>query len=335
MTKIITRKKRQQTKTSYLTLGPLFFHWSPEKRRDFYYRIADESVVDCVYIGEVICSKREPFFEGYLPTVIERLQAAGKEVVLSTLALITSKHEINSIKENIGSNILIEANDVACLQVLKGKPHIIGPFINVFNEGTRDYLVKNNAQRIVLPVEMAASAINIITKEPHNVDTEVMVFGRQPLSVAMRCYHARSYELNKDSCQFVCSLNADGLPADTIDGQHILTVNGTQTMSHGYVVLLDQLKKLQDMGVTHFRISPQNIDMIKVAAIYRKTLDGKFNSDEAITKLKESTSEVPFVNGFIHGKSGLEWINNKEYKVSQTNNNPTSVKKVISKISRK
>ncbi len=46
-----------------LTLGPLLYHWDAEKRRDFYFKIADEAPVDCVYLGEVICSKREPYFE--------------------------------------------------------------------------------------------------------------------------------------------------------------------------------------------------------------------------------------------------------------------------------
>jgi len=65
---------------STLTLGPLFFHWKPERRRDFYFRIADEAPVDCVYLGEVVCSKREPFFKDDMPAIAERLRAAGKQV---------------------------------------------------------------------------------------------------------------------------------------------------------------------------------------------------------------------------------------------------------------
>ncbi len=303
-------KKRTAKKASAirLTLGPLFFHWPAEKRRDFYFRIADEAAVDCVYLGEVVCSKREPFFEDFLPVVLDRLKAAGKEVVLSTLALITSAREIDAVKASIESGFLIEANDVACLQALQGRPHVIGPFINVFNEGTRDFLIRNNAKRIVLPVEMPAGAIGVIAGGAKAVETEVMVFGRQPLSVAMRCYHARAYGLNKDSCQFVCGLDADGLSADTIDGQPILTVNGTQTMSHGYVVLLDKLERLQKMGVSHFRLSPQDIDMVRVARLYRDVLEKKCAPDDASVGLKALTASVPFVNGFIYGQEGLAWI---------------------------
>ena len=292
---------------SRLTLGPLFFNWPADKRRDFYNRIADEADIDCVYLGEVVCSKREPFFEKFLPKVAERLRKAGKEVVLSTLALVTSEHEMKAITERVGQGFLIEANDVACLHVLDGKPHVIGPFINVFNESTRDFLIRNKAKRIVLPIEIPATPIKIIAAKS-NAETEVMVFGRQPLSVAMRCYHARAHGLNKDSCQFVCGKSPDGLLVNTLDKQPILTVNGTQTLSHGCGVLLNELGALQKMGVTHFRLSPQDIDMVEVAKIYRATLDKKSAPKEALTKLKKLTGKLPYVNGFYYGREGLTWV---------------------------
>lgn len=308
-TKPAEKSAATKIKTGKLTLGPLFFHWPAEKRRDFYYRIADEADVDSVYLGEVVCSKREPFFEEFLPTVAERLRAAGKEVILSTLALVTSEREMKIIAARVEEGFLIEANDVACLQALHGRPHVIGPFINVFNEGARDFMLRNKAQRIVLPMEIPASSIKIVAGK---AETEVMVFGRQPLSVAMRCYHARSHGLNKDSCQFVCSLSPDGLATDTVDGQPILTVNGTQTMSHGYTVLLHEMAALQKMGVTHFRLSPQDIDMVQVTKLFRGVLNKKTAPDEAFAKLKALTADVPYVNGFLHGKEGMTWVEDRK-----------------------
>ena len=41
-----------------LTMGPLLFHWAPDRIRDFYSRIADEAPVERVYLGEVVCGKR-------------------------------------------------------------------------------------------------------------------------------------------------------------------------------------------------------------------------------------------------------------------------------------
>lgn len=287
-----------------LTLGPLLYHWPARKRRDFYFRIADEAPVDTVYLGEVVCCKREPSFEPFFDDVVERLRAAGKGIVISTFALVTSKRELVRIRALAARGLLLEANDVASLQLLSGTPHVVGPHINVFNEGTRDFLIGRGAVRIVVPVEMPAGSIRVIAA---GAGVEVQVFGRQALSVAMRCYHARSHNLTKDHCQLVCGLDPDGLAASTIDGRPILTINGTQTLSHGYCVLLPELAGLHQLGVTDFRLSPQNLDMVRVAQIHRAVLDGRQCADEALPALRALTGEVPYVNGFLHARAGLAW----------------------------
>jgi collagenase-like PrtC family protease len=294
------------TDSGKLTLGPLLYHWTADKRRDFYFRIADEAEVDCVYLGEVVCSKREPFFDPYIDAVVTRLAAAGKQVVRSTLAMMTLDREVAAARALAETGVLVEANDVACLQEVSGRPHVIGPYINVFNEGAHDFLVDGGAVRIVLPVEVTAQAVRVLAGR--SVETELLVFGRQPLAVAMRCYHARSHGLSKDACQFVCERDPDGLPADTIDGHGLLAVNGTQTLSNGYLVLLQDLAALRAMGVTHFRLSPQDIDMVAVARTYRSVLDGYITPNESAEDLRWLTAETPWQNGFLHGREGLAWI---------------------------
>ncbi len=289
-----------------LTLGPLLYHWDAEKRRDFYFKIADEAPVDCVYLGEVICSKREPYFEDYFYQVADRLKSAGKQVVISTLGLVTSAREMADIKKHADQDALVEANDVACLQALHGKPHVIGPLINVFNEGAREFVLRKGAFRIVLPVEAPATSIKVLADTPAEI--EVMVFGRQTLSIAMRCYHARSHGLTKDTCQYVCGLDPNGLSASTVTGEDLMTISGTSTQSHGYVVLLNELDALRKMGVTHFRVSPQYMDMIAVTSLYRDALDGKCSPQEAEARLLGISDDIPFVNGFYYAREGLSWL---------------------------
>lgn len=291
-----------------LTLGPLLYHWSAQQRRDFYFRIADEAPVDTVYLGEVVCSKREPTFAPFMEAAIARLRAAGKDIVVSTLALVTTRSEVETIAGLVASGLMVEANDVACVQLLAGKPHVIGPYINVFNEGARDFLVSRGAVRIVLPVEIPARSIRVVAAADARVEFEVQAFGRQPLSVAMRCYHARAHNRTKDHCQLVCGLDSNGLTADTIDGAEILTINGTQTLTHGHAVLLAELDELRRAGVRHFRLSPQDLDMVRVAALYRDVLDGRRDAAAALQALRPITGDTPYVNGFLHGRKGLEWI---------------------------
>ena len=142
-----------------LTLGPLLFHWPRAKRCDFYFRIADEAPVDCVHLGEVVCSKRESFVAPDIEEIADRLRAAGKQVVLSTLALVTSVREVQAIRENCDAGFLIEANDVS-LRVLEGRPYIIGPLLNILNEDSRAYVTRRGAVRIVPPMEVPAAGAN-------------------------------------------------------------------------------------------------------------------------------------------------------------------------------
>lgn len=295
-----------KTARAQLTLGPLFYHWNAEKRRDFYFKIADEAPVDCVYLGEVVCSKREPYFEDYFHQVADRLKSGGKQVVISTLALVTSPREMAETKQHASEDVVVEVNDVACLQALHGKPHVIGPFINIFNEGAREFVLRKGAFRVVIPIEAPATSIKVLADTPAEI--EVQVFGRQTLSVAMRCYHARSHGLTKDTCQYVCGLDDNGLPATTVTGGDLLTISGTSTQTHGYAVLLRELDALRQMGVTHFRLSPQNMDMIAVASIYRDALDGKSSPADAEARLKALCGGIPFINGFYYAKEGLSWI---------------------------
>jgi collagenase-like PrtC family protease len=291
---------------SALTLGPLLFNWKPERRRDFYFRIADEAPVDCVYLGEVVCSKREPFFVDDLAKIAERLVAAGKQVVRSTLALVTTDREMDEIRALCGQKTMIEANDVASINLIAGAPFVSGPFINTFNEATIDFLVGRGAARIGLPVELSAAAIATLAR--HNpVETEALVFGRQGLSLSMRCYHARAYGLHKDSCQFVCELDPDGLAADQLDGRPLLVVNGTQTLSHGYAAAFDDLAPLQAAGVSHFRLSPQTTDMVEVANLFRAALDGRIAPAEAQAELGALIAPTPFVDGYMRGRAGMSF----------------------------
>lgn len=294
--------------TAKLTLGPLFYNWPAEMRRDFYFRIADEAPVDCVYLGEVVCSKREPFFEPYFAEVRERLMRAGKQVVLSSLSMLTLPREMQQLKVMAQSGDLVEANDVAAVQLLKGKPFVVGPFINVLNEGAIDALAAQGATRMVMASELNGASLGVLGAHRPEIEKEVQVFGRQPLAVSMRCYHARANGRDKDHCRLACGDDLDGLEAQTLVGQPILTVNGTQTLTHGYVVLLEEMQTMASQGITHFRLSPQDMDMVAVARLYREFLDGRISGDSVRSELKVLKESLTFINGFYYGREGLSFV---------------------------
>jgi collagenase-like PrtC family protease len=296
-----------------LTLGPLLFNWPAEDRRDFYFRIADEASVDTVCLGEVVCSKRAPFFAPDLPEVVARLERAGKEVVHCALALVMTERERRDLAALAAAeSLFVEANDFAAISLLDGRAHAVGSFVNVYNEGTLAYLGRRGAVRVALPFELPAGALGALASAANSleprVELEVQVFGRAPLAISARCYHARSHRLHKNNCQYVCEADRDGMVLDTLDGQPFLAINGTQTLSYTIGNLITELPALRAMGIQRFRLSPQDIDMVAVAETYRAVLDGRLEAGAALERLSELADFAPFSNGFYHGKEGARKI---------------------------
>lgn len=292
-----------------LSLGPIYFLWDGPKWRDFYFRIADEAEVEHVTLGETVCSKRQHFSEPHVAEVIERLEAAGKTVTLSTLAMVTLERESRHVRDLVrDAGHPVEANDLSALGLLAGRPHAIGPLVNVYNAATARVLAARGAQVICLPPELPAASIRQMLAAMPGFCFEVFAFGRMPLAISARCAHARSKGLTKDNCQFICGEDPDGLPLRTLDRQSFLVLNGVQTMSNSCAVLIDDLAPLAAEGLARVRLSPQDCDMVKVAGLYRAVLDGRIEGEAAIGMLAEIYPHVRFSNGFLHQTEGAAWV---------------------------
>jgi collagenase-like PrtC family protease len=137
--------------------------------------------------------------------------------------------------------------------------------------------------------------------------SEVWAFGRLPLALSGRCYHARVHGLSKDGCQFVCSEDPDGLVVETLDGEPFLAINGVQTLSFTHCSLLTDLDCLRQSGVTSFRISPHRCDVVSLAAIFRGVLDRRLEGGEASQRLAALLPQGKFSNGFLAGSCGAEF----------------------------
>lgn len=294
-----------------LTLGPIAYHWSADRKRSFYASIAKCGALGTVYLGEVICSKRMPYFDHDIPDVINLLERSGKRIILSSLAEVMLPRERKATADLAAMDVPeIEINNAAGLFERAGRPHRIGPFLNAYNEATIEWMAAQGATHVCLPSELPAEAIGVAAKAAAalGLGVEVQVFGRAPLAVSARCYHARAHGRTKDNCRFVCEDDPDGMPLATGDGRTILRVNGIQTQSESYVSLLDDLPRLRDMGVTHARLMPQDVDMSGVADVFRGRLDGSLDTTDASEVLAALCHGKSFSNGFFHGVAGYRRI---------------------------
>lgn len=289
-----------------LTLGPVFFHWSPDRLLDFYRRIADEAPLDRVHVGEVVCGKRMPFSDPVWPAIIERLERGGKQVVLSTLAAPATVRERRSVEDLCGDERMVEINDVSGLPSRSGKSFVTGPFVNVYNEASAKFLIQLGAQTICPPVELSFAAIGAMSVKCREAEFEIFAFGRLPLALSGRCYHARIHGLHKDSCQFTCEKDPDGLSVETLDDQQFLAVNGVQTLSNQVQAFCPAPDTLAAKGVRRLRLSPQTCDMVGVARIYRKLADGKEEPEDARFALSCLDLPGTLVDGYVHAKPGWQ-----------------------------
>ncbi|WCL55551.1 ubiquinone anaerobic biosynthesis protein UbiV [Gimibacter soli] len=289
-----------------LSLGPLLFNWPAAEVRDFYCRIADEADVDVVYFGEAVCAKRRPFIAPHFEEIVTRLQTGEKRVILSSLQLAMDRKDMAAVADMVAmaDDFLVEANDMAACSLLGGRSFAIGPTVNVYNEATLRFFEKEGAVRISLNAELPEASLRALATAA-TARLEVQVFGRIPLAISARCFHARAHRLAKSGCQYVCEQDRDGLTVNTLDDQSFLAINGLQTLSHRYLNLLGELPLLQDIGIGGFRLSPHTADMVKVADLYRARLNGRVSGEEANARLACLLPAASFANGFFHDAAGL------------------------------
>ena len=291
-----------------LALGPILYYWQRETLFEFYERIA-KTDVDIVYLGETVCSKRHTFrLEDWLE-VANKLAESGKEVVLSTLALIESESDLQTLRrlaEN--GSFSVEANDMGAARLLSGKKFVVGPHINTYNAQTLDLLSDLGAKRWVMPVEMSRPMLSdILAQKPQGMETEVFVYGRLPLAFSARCFTARHYNLPKDDCQFRCLDHSYGLTLKTRDGKPFLALNGIQTQSSSVYNLIAELDDMKQVGVDAVRVSPQPFHTEKILALFRQRLDGTLTATEVGQQLERLMPDEP-CDGYWHARAGIDQV---------------------------
>jgi collagenase-like PrtC family protease len=289
-----------------LAVGPLLYYWPREAVLEFYARIA-ESRADIVYVGEVVCARRHELRADDWVGLARDLAAAGKEVVLSTQALLESEADVRAMRRVAGQpEYLVEANEMGAVRACGGRPFVAGPHLNVYNGATLAWLADLGAMRWVMPVELSREALAGLQRErPAGIQTEVFAWGRLPLAFSARCFTARHYDLPKDSCEFRCLDHPDGLALATRESKPFLTLNGIQTQSAQVYDLSGAMADLRALSVDVVRLSPQSAGMTEVIDVFRAAVDGSFAPADASRALAALAPER--CNGYWHGVAGLDY----------------------------
>lgn len=302
-----------ETLPMQLALGPVLFFWS----RDDIFRFYAEAMqwpLDTVYLGEVVCARRQQVRTEDWIALGHDLAESGKEVVLSCQALLESETDLRRLRRFVENGRLrVEANDLGAARLARqqGLPFVAGTHMNIYNADTLALVEELGAYRWLPPVEMGQVPVDrlmqSLRQRGSTMQTEVFAWGKLPLAYSARCFTARHYNLNKDDCQFRCLDHPDGMTLTTRDAQDFLTINGIQTMSAGCMALLSYLTQLQAMGVHGLRISPQWQHTGEVVQLFRRVLDGAAQAEDVLPQLA-AQAPGPLVDGYWRGQAGMDAV---------------------------
>ncbi|MDD9195891.1 U32 family peptidase [Aliivibrio sp. S3MY1] len=285
-------------------LGPLLYFWSKENIESFYQK-SISSEADIIYLGESVCSKRREMKPKDWFAIAKDISDSGKQVVLSTMALLEAPSEVNAMKKYIDNgDFIIEANDVSAIQLASESkvPFVVGPAVNCYNAQTLNLFLKQGMTRWCMPVELSREWLQNVLMQCDDLgirdkfETEVFSYGYLPLAYSARCFTARAENKPKDECETCCIKYPNGITVNSQEGQEVFTLNGIQTQSGYCYNLINDLPSMETL-VDVVRLSPLSVETFSEVS--------KFKANEAGVE-KFALKDARQCNGYWHNIAGLD-----------------------------
>ncbi|MBA0169681.1 U32 family peptidase [Pectobacterium versatile] len=287
-------------------LGNILYYW-PKENVEAFYQAAVNSSADIIYLGETVCSKRRLMKVADWFNVAREVANSGKQVVISTLALLQAPSELTELKRYVeNGEFLLEANDLGAVNIAaeRNLPFVAGHALNCYNAYTLRVLHKQGMVRWCMPVELSRDWLQNLLNQcdelgfRHQFEVEVLSYGHLPLAYSARCFTARSEDRPKDECETCCLSYPQGRKMLSQENQQVFVLNGIQTQSGYCYNLGNELASMQDL-VDIVRLSPNDISTPAMLDKFRANEQGN-----APLTLENQTD----CNGYWRRVAGLELV---------------------------
>ncbi|MCV9878744.1 U32 family peptidase [Brenneria izbisi] len=287
-------------------LGAILYYW-PTQDVETFYQAAMNSSADIIYLGETVCSKRRSMKVNDWLDLARQIASSGKQVVISTLALLQAPSELNELKRYVeNGEFLLEANDLGAVNMAADRrlPFVAGHALNCYNAYTLRLLYKQGMVRWCMPVELSHDWLYNLLNQcdelgfRHQFEVEVLSYGHLPLAYSARCFTARSENRAKDECETCCINYPQGRKVLSQENQPVFVLNGIQTQSGYCYNLGNDLTSMRDL-VDIVRLSPDGMDTL--------TMLDKFRANERGESPLTLTNQAD-CNGYWRRVAGLELV---------------------------
>ncbi|WP_368870653.1 U32 family peptidase [Proteus mirabilis] len=262
-------------------LGSVLYYWQKETLETFYQQ-AKQSDADIIYLGETVCSKRRETKPQDWINLAKEVAKSGKQVILSTLALLQAPSELKEIAKLVDNgDFLVEAHDFGVINMLYERrlPFVAGHGLNCYNAYALRLLHKQGMIRWCMPVELSREWLNNLLIQCEELairdkfEVEVFAYGHLPLAYSARCFTARSENRAKDDCETCCQKYPQGRQVLSQENQQVFVLNGIQTQSGYCYNLGNDLTSMAGL-VDIVRLSPQSDEVFTTLKQFRQNEQG-------------------------------------------------------------
>ncbi|CPR14432.1 U32 family peptidase [Brenneria goodwinii] len=287
-------------------LGAILYYW-PRNTIETFYQSAMNSGADIIYLGETVCSKRRSMKVADWLDLARQVADHGKQVVISTLALLQAPSELNELKRYVeNGDFLLEANDLGTVNMAADRhlPFVAGPALNCYNAYTLRLLRKQGMVRWCMPVELSRDWLQNLLNQcdelgfRNQFEVEVLSYGHLPLAYSARCFTARSENRAKDECETCCINYPQGRKVLSQENQQVFVLNGIQTQSGYCYNLGNELTNMAGL-VDIVRLSPLGMETLAMVDAFRANENG-----QAPLTLEKNAD----CNGYWKRVAGLELV---------------------------